>query len=83
MIKKLFAALVLMAFISPAWAGQCPMLMGEIDQALEDEEKVSQLSEEDLSRVRDLREQGEQYHTDGDHAQSEEALNEAKEILGV
>ncbi|MFQ3789158.1 hypothetical protein [Halomonas sp. A29] len=83
MIKKLFAALVLMAFISPAWANSCPMLMGEIDQALEDEEKVSQLSEDELAQVRELREQGEQYHNDGDHQQSEEALNQAKEILGV
>ncbi|MCE8017585.1 hypothetical protein HOP62_16025 [Halomonas sp. MCCC 1A17488] len=83
MIRKLFVALVLMAFISPAWASQCPMLMSEIDDALEDDAKVSQLSEDDLARVRELREQGEQYHNDGDHAQSEEALNEAKELLGI
>ncbi|MEQ4540598.1 hypothetical protein [Billgrantia desiderata] len=83
MIKKLFAAMVLMAFMAPAWAGQCPMLMSEIDEALADDAKVAQLSEDELARVRELREQGEQYHNDGDHAQSEEALNEAKEILGV
>ncbi|WP_111413669.1 hypothetical protein [Billgrantia lactosivorans] len=83
MIRKLFVALVLMAFMSPAWAAQCPMLMSEVDEALADDAKVSQLSEEDLERVRELREQGEQYHNDGDHAQSEEALNEAKEILGL
>ncbi|KAA0012827.1 hypothetical protein F0A17_07775 [Billgrantia pellis] len=83
MIKKLLATLVLMAFIAPAWAHMCPSLMSDIDEALEDEEKVSQLSEDELSRVRDLREEGEQYHNDGDHDQSVEALNEAKEILGV
>lgn len=83
MIKKLFAALVLMAFMAPAWAHMCPSLMSDIDQALEDDAKVSQLSEEELQQVRDLREQGEQYHNDGDHDQSEETLNEAKEILGV
>lgn len=83
MIKKLFAAMVLIAFMAPAWASQCPMLMSEIDDALEDDAKISQLSEDELARVKELREQGEQYHNDGDHAQSEEALNEAKEILGV
>jgi len=83
MTKKLFAALVLMAFMTPAWAHMCPSLMSDIDQGLEDEEKVSQLSEDDLARVKELREQGEQYHNDGEHDQSEEALNEAKEILGV
>jgi len=83
MTKKLFAALVLMAFMTPAWAHTCPALMSDIDQALGDEEKVSQLSEDDLARVKELREQGEQYHNDGEHDQSEEALNEAKEILGV
>ncbi|WP_104204708.1 hypothetical protein [Billgrantia saliphila] len=83
MIKKLFAALVLMAFIAPAWAHMCPSLMSDVDEALENEEKVSQLSEDELSQVRDLREQGEQHHSDGNHDQSVEALNKAKEILGV
>lgn len=83
MIRKLFAVGILMAFIAPAWAHMCPSLMAEIDQALDNEDKVSQLSEDELAQVRTLREQGEQYHNDGEHDQSVEALNEAKEILGV
>lgn len=83
MIKKLFAAMVLMAFMAPAWAHMCPSLMSDIDEALQDQDKVAQLSEDELERVRELREQGEQYHNEGDHDQSEEALNEAKEILGA
>lgn len=82
-MKKLLAALVLMAFSASAWAHMCPALMSDIDQALEDEEKVAQLSEDELAQVRELREQGEQYHNDGDHDQSEDVLNQAKEILGV
>lgn len=83
MINKLFAALVLMLFMSPAWAHMCPSLMGEIDQALADEAIVAELDESELNEVRELRQQGEQYHNDGDHDQSVEALNEAKGILGI
>ncbi|MCE8025400.1 MULTISPECIES: hypothetical protein [Halomonadaceae] len=83
MIKKLFAAMVLLAFALPAWAHMCPALMSEIDEALQDEEKVAQLSEDELERVHELRAQGEQYHNDGEHDQSVDVLNEAKEILGV
>ncbi|EWH01664.1 hypothetical protein [Halomonas sp. BC04] len=83
MMKKLFAALVLLAFVSPAWAATCPMLMGEIDEALADDAKVAQLSETELEQVNQLRQEGEEAHNAGDHARSEEMLNEAKEILGV
>jgi hypothetical protein len=83
MIKKLFAAMVLMAFMAPAWAHMCPALMSDIDEALQNEEIVAQLSEDELERVNELRAQGEQYHNDGEHDRSEEVLNEAKGILGV
>lgn len=83
MIKKLFAALALMLFMSPAWAHMCPSLMGEIDEALADEAVVAELDEGQLEKVRELRQQGEQYHNDGEHDQSVEALNEAKGILGI
>ncbi|MFC3286094.1 hypothetical protein [Litchfieldella rifensis] len=83
MINKLFAALALMLFMSPAWANMCPSLMGEIDQALADEAIVAELDESKLEKVRELRQQGEQYHNDGEHDQSVEALNEAKGILGI
>lgn len=83
MLKKFFAATVLMAFMAPAWAHMCPALMADIDAALQDEAKVAQLSEDEMAQVNELRERGEQYHNAGDHAQSEEVLNEAKAILGV
>ncbi|EPC01479.1 hypothetical protein L861_05415 [Litchfieldella anticariensis FP35 = DSM 16096] len=83
MIKKLFAALALMLFMSPAWAHMCPSLMGEIDEALADEAVVAELDEGQLEKVRELRQQGEQYHNDGEHDQSVETLNDAKGILGI
>jgi len=83
MLKKLFAMLVLALFMSPLWAHECPALMGEIDQALTDDEVVGELDQDALGEVRELRQQGEDYHNDGDHEQSVDVLNEAKEILGI
>jgi hypothetical protein len=53
--------------------------MAAIDAALQ----TAQLSEGDLTRVKELRAQGEQLHSSGDHAGSEAALDEAKGILGI
>ncbi|WP_290649766.1 hypothetical protein [Aquisalimonas sp.] len=83
MIKKSLAALVLTLFMTPLWAHMCPALMGEIDQALTDDEVVGELDQDALDEVRELRQQGEDYHNDGDHDQSVDVLNEAKEILGI
>lgn len=83
MTKKWLALPVLALFISPAWAHTCPVLMGEIDQALGDEAVVAQLDEDQLTQVHELRQQGEEYHDAGEHDQSEAALNEAKGILGI
>lgn len=83
MIKTWFAALVFALFAAPAWAMTCPALMAEIDRALEDEALVAQVEASDLERVHALRQEGEAYHADGAHTQSEAALNEAKEILGI
>ncbi|MCC5884447.1 MAG: hypothetical protein JJU25_17665 [Halomonas sp.] len=83
MKRKLLAAVAFFILASPAWAATCPMLMGEIDEALEDEALVAQLSEGELEQVRELREEGEQAHEAGDHARSEDLLHQAKAILGV
>ncbi|WP_238380900.1 hypothetical protein [Alkalilacustris brevis] len=63
---------------TPALAAQCPALMAEIDAAL----ATAELSEADLARVTELRQQGEEAHAAGNHPESEAALNEALEILG-
>jgi hypothetical protein len=80
MKKFLIAAATTFAFAltGPAMAGQCPMLMQQVDAAME----TSEASDEDKARAAELRESGEAAHAAGDHAQSEADLNEALEILG-
>lgn len=82
-MHKILPALALMLFATAAWAGTCPVLMSDIDEALQNETRVAQLSDDELERVRELRQQGEEYHQAGDHAQSEDALNEARNMLGL
>lgn len=80
-MKKMLGIVTLLAAFaaSPALAFQCPALMAEIDAAL----PQAQLSQSERDRVEELRQQGEEFHQAGDHERSEEALNEAREILGL
>jgi len=79
MIRSMILALALMIAPATAFANQCPMLMQEIDAALQ----TASLSEADKTKVQELRTKGEELHQAGDHAGSEAALNEAKQILGI
>lgn len=79
-MKPLFTtatALVLLA--APLWAGQCPMDMSKIDEALQ----TASLSEADMATVKALRAEGEAQHQAGDHAASVATLAEAKGLLGI
>ncbi|WP_181297210.1 hypothetical protein [Pseudomonas sp. Q2-TVG4-2] len=69
------------AFISmPLWAMQCPMDMAKIDEQL----KTNPPSDPAiLTRVKELRAEGEKLHNAGDHEQSVEVLGEAQELLGI
>lgn len=78
MLRSTMFALMIVA-PAAAWAGQCPMLMQEIDAALQ----TTTISEADKAKVQELRKQGEEQHAAGDHAASEASLNEAKELLGI
>ena len=62
-----------------AFAHSCPALMGEIDAAL----PSANLSSEDAAKVAELRAQGEELHSAGDHDGSMAALEEAKALLGL
>ena len=53
--------------------------MAAIDAAL----STASLSEADMTKVKELRKQGEDLHNSGDHAGSEAALGEAKKMLGI
>ncbi len=80
MIRKLtFAASLVVALASPAFAFQCPADMGKIDAAL----ASASLSNADLARVKELRARGEAEHKAGKHAASVATLAEAMAILGL
>lgn len=79
MLRALLVAAALMLAPSAAFAFSCPSMMAEIDAALPE----ASLSEEDATRVAELRAQGEELHDAGDHDGSEAALQEAKAILGL
>ena len=78
MTRFLIVAATAFALTGPALASQCPMLMQEVDAAME----TAELTEEEKAKVMELRESGEEAHAAGDHAKSEADLNEALEILG-
>jgi hypothetical protein len=78
MKKLLIVAATAFALTGPALAFQCPALMAQIDAALE----TAELSDADRERVMELRQSGEEAHAAGNHAQSEEDLHAALEILG-
>lgn len=78
-LRFLIAAAVLAAWSVPAQAFQCPGDMAKIDAAL----KTATLSADDLARVEDLRQRGEELHAAGNHQASVDALAEAMKILGL
>ena len=77
-MKNLIAVLLVSA-CSIAAAGNCPVDMKAIDAAI----SSSKIAAADMSRVKNLRAEGEKFHTDGKHADSMKALGEAKKILGI
>ncbi len=80
-MKSLISAAVLsLALAGPALAGSCPKLMAAVDAALA---QSPSLTAEQMTEVTELRAQGEAQHGAGQHADSVESLNKAKEILGL
>lgn len=81
MIKRQLVIVAALAVLSsPVFAGQCPVDMGKIDDAVA---AGTALSDEDLAKVAELRVEGETLHGAGDHAKSVEMLGEAKTLLGI
>ncbi len=62
-MKKIILSLCLILFVSSAYAGSCPMMAKNID--------------EKIKKAQELRDQGMEAHSSGDHAKSEELLNKA------
>ncbi|HXV31414.1 MAG TPA: hypothetical protein VD840_13875 [Sinorhizobium sp.] len=79
MITRILIALLLALAPATAFANRCPGMMAAIDAAL----PKASLSEADMTKVKQLRKQGEDLHAAGDHAGSEAALSEAQKLLGL
>ncbi len=81
MFKKTILAAALLAFMAaPAYAGQCPRLVREIDAALA---QNPQLAADVLAQIKVLRDQGAALHSSSTHGQSVTVLREAKGLLGI
>jgi hypothetical protein len=80
MKSLLIAAALSLALAGPALASQCPTMVSAIDAAIA---AGPDLSEADLAKVKELRDQGEEQHQAGQHAESVATLAEAKAMLGI
>lgn len=82
MFKKTALAVSTALFLAagPAFAFQCPADVAAIDAALAGN---PDLTEAQLAEVKELRDQGEELHSAGDHQESVDTLAKAKEILGI
>lgn len=78
--KTALAAVFAVAMAAPALASSCPKHMKAIDDAMA---KNPQLSQQQMTEVKQLRTQGEELHKAGKHAESEAALAKAEGILGI
>lgn len=74
------AALLAMVGTTPALANECPLDMKEIDAALA---KGTNLSADDLDKIKKWRAEGEELHKAGRHKESMDTLEKAKEKLGI
>ncbi len=79
-MKHLTLAAAFTLLASPLLAGQCPADIAAIDAALA---AGTELSEEDLAKVQDLRDEGQSLHDSGDHDASVATRAEAKGLLGL
>ena len=66
-MKNIILSLIFVIFASAAFAGSCPMMAKNIDAKIEEAQK--------------LRDAGMKAHESGDHAKSEELLNQALELF--
>lgn len=69
---------ILMA--TPVLAGSCPLMVKDIDAALQ---SAKGLTAEQVAEVKALRDQGEAQHKAGSHGDSVATLQKAKNILGL
>ncbi|HEY7688423.1 MAG TPA: hypothetical protein VH835_07005 [Dongiaceae bacterium] len=80
MTRSILAAALALLIATPAFANSCPTKVKAIDEALAANPNVSA---EQLAQVEKLRDQGEDLHESGNHAESEKVLQQAMDILGL
>ena len=66
-MKKIILSIIFAMFFSSAFAGSCPMIAKDIDSK--------------IKKAQELRDQGVEAHKSGDHAKSEELLNQALNLF--
>jgi hypothetical protein len=79
-MKKILVFASLFLATSLAFAHNCPNEMKAIDAKLN---SGTSLSAEDMTKVKQLRAEGEKYHKEGKHDESMKSLQEAKKMLGI
>ena len=79
MKKTILALLLSVAFAAPAFANDCPNLMGKVDEAM----KTTTVDDATKAEVLALYETGKKAHEAGDHAASVAALDAALALLKV
>ncbi len=77
---KLIIAAIALASSSLAFAHNCPNEMKAIDAKLASNPTVAAA---DMSKVKELRADGEKFHKEGKHTESMKALGDAKKLLGI
>ncbi|MEM7172870.1 MAG: hypothetical protein AAF530_22085 [Pseudomonadota bacterium] len=80
MKKQILAAVFALAMTAPAFAGSCPLMINQIDEALA---AAPDLDESTKTQVMLLRDQGEALHNEGNHDESIAVLHQAKALLGI
>lgn len=80
---RTFAILTTTALLlaAPAWANQCPREIATLDQHLS--QHGAMLKPEQLSRVRELRNQAEAAHQAGRHDEAMQAIQQAHQAMGM
>jgi hypothetical protein len=79
MKKIILSAIVAIALASPASAHNCPVLMGQFEEAL----TTTTVDDATKAAAQTLYDTGKAAHEAGDHDASVEALTEALALLGV
>ena len=76
-MRYIFVLLATLLFAAPAFSGQCPALMKQVDSQMES----ADLDASTQAEVEKLRAQGESLHMSGKHGESVKVLRQAIEKI--